>query len=309
MKAAVFNQYGRPQVLEVMDIEKPICKPHEILIKVMAAPVNSGDVRVRGLVVKGFMKIIMRLVLGLTKPRKPVLGSVFAGVVESTGSKVTKFTPGDRVFGSTGFQFGCHAEYICVRENSVVAKMPATVGYAEAAALPFGWQTAIHFLTRANIKDHKNAKVLVYGATGSVGVAALQLAKYYGATVTAAVSTRGIALAEALGADEIIVYDRQKLTNVQQKFDIVFDAVGKISNVERKLLLQKSGVFKTVGGLEIATERVEQLHLISKICNEGKCKPVIDKAYTLNEIVEAHRYVDTGRKKGNVVVIIGKEEM
>lgn len=301
MKAAVCTKYGPPEVLEIHELNRPIAGPDQVLVRVVASAVNSGDVRVRGLAVDGFLKIIMQVVLGFTRPRRPVLGTVFSGVVEEVGRNVSKFREGDKVFGMTGFKFGTHAEYVAVGQDSAVLAMPVNASFEEAAALVFGGQTAIHFLDKAGIAARTNAKVLVIGATGAVGVAAVQIARYYGAEVTAVCSERGAALAGSLGAVHVIDYEKEDLSGHAGRYDVVFDAVGKCSPAVCKKLLNPNGVYKTVSR-GYASETLGQLQLMKQLFESGHFKAVIDKVFTLDEIVAAHAYVDTGRKKGSVVL-------
>lgn len=304
MKAVICTKYGPPEVLQIQDVPKPTPKNNEILVRIIASAVNSGDVRVRGLAVQGFLKVIMRLVLGFTKPRKPILGVVFSGVVEAVGDKVSRFNVGDKVFGMTGFKFGTHAEYIAINQYSNVLVMPENATYEEAAAIVFGGHTAIYFLNKMKIAEKRNPIILIIGATGSVGTSAIQIAKYFGANITAVCSSSGKDFVESLGVEDIILYDREDFLNQPNQFDFVFDAVGKITKKQCRKLLRDGGVYKTVGGLETASESKEQLELSKLLFEEGLLKAVIDKTYTLIEIVEAHRYVDSGRKKGNVVLKI-----
>lgn len=304
MKSVICTKYGPPEVLQIQDVPKPTPKNNEILVRIIASAVNSGDVRVRGLAVQGFLKVIMRLVLGFTKPRKPILGVVFSGVVEAVGDKVSRFNVGDKVFGMTGFKFGTHAEYIAINQYSNVLVMPENATYEEAAAIVFGGHTAIYFLNKMKIAEKRNPIILIIGATGSVGTSAIQIAKYFGANITAVCSSSGKDFVESLGVEDIILYDREDFLNQPNQFDFVFDAVGKTTKKQCRKLLRDGGVYKTVGGLETASESKEQLELSKLLFEEGLLKAVIDKTYTLKEIVEAHRYVDSGRKKGNVVLKI-----
>lgn len=308
MKAAVCNRYGPPGVLQLQEVAKPVCKDNEIIVRIMATSVNTGDVRVRSLAVKGFLRIIMRLVLGFYKPRRPILGTVYAGMVEEVGEKVTQFKTGENVFGITGFRFGTYAEYISVNKKSIVTPMPAHASFEEAASLPFGWHTALYFLKKAGIQKREKPKVLIYGATGSVGVAAVQIAKYFDTVPTVVCSSKGKQLMENLGVYDIICYDRQDFTQTTQKFDIIFDAVGKIAKPVCKHMLTEGGCFVTVGGLDVAKEKIAHLQFIRQVFEEGKCRAVIDRVYPFSDIVAAHAYVDTGRKKGDVVVTIHKFE-
>ncbi|OWY22865.1 NAD(P)-dependent alcohol dehydrogenase [Sphingobacteriales bacterium UPWRP_1] len=304
MKAVICTKYGPPEVLILTQVEKPVPKDNEILVAIKATAVNSGDVRVRALAVEGFLKIVMRFVLGFTKPRKPILGTVFSGIVAQVGSKVQNFSAGDEVYGITGFRFGTYAEYIAVAEKSVITHKPANATFEEAAAILFGGQTAIYFLQKAKIAERVNPSVLIYGATGAVGTAAVQLAKYYHARVTAVCSSNGQDLANKLGADKVILYDKEDLSQIPEKFDIFFDAVGKAPQKQALNMLNKGGSYQTVGGLDVADDKIEQLQLLRTLFEQGSYQATIDRVFTLDEIVEAHRYVDTGRKKGNVVVKI-----
>ena len=306
MKAAICSKYGPPEVLRIEMVEKPVSKDNEILIKIIASAVNSGDVRVRGLVVKGFMKIVMRLVLGVFKPRKPILGTVFSGIVEQVGKNVTNFKIADEVYGITGFKFGTYAEYVSVSDKSVVVKKPFNATFEEAAAICFGGQTAYYFLKKGNISGKSKLKVLIYGGTGSVGTAAIQIAKYHNAEVTVVCSEQGKELVKQLGADKIIVYTKEDYTKTSEKFEIIFDAVGKISKKECAHLLNKGGIYKSVAGFDVASDEIEQLEFLRELFEKGKYKATIDRTYPIDEIIEAHRYVDTGRKKGNVVLRIAE---
>ncbi|UJP65101.1 NAD(P)-dependent alcohol dehydrogenase [Mongoliitalea daihaiensis] len=305
MKAALCTAYGGPEVLKIAQVPKPQPKSHEVLIAVKATAVNSGDVRVRGLVAEGIMKVFMRLAIGITKPRNPILGTVFAGEIEAIGAKVTKFKVGDQVFGMTGFKFGTHAEYLCISENGNLFAMPSNTSYEEAASLIFGGQTAIFFLEFLKKLPLTKPRVLILGATGSVGVAAVQVARYYGAEVTAVCSSDGLSLVKRLGLEYVITYDADGLQALGGKFDFILDAVGKYSKNTIKPYLAARGVFKTVGGFEYASESVDQLKLIKKLAEEQQLTPVIDKVFSLEAIADAHQYVDSGRKKGNVVVVMG----
>lgn len=308
MRAAICKAYGLPETVAVKHIPKPEIRPGDVLIKVMASTVNSGDVRIRGLKVDGWMKLVMRLVLGFSGPRKSVLGVTFAGVVDQVGAKVSRFKPGDRLFGLTGFNFGAHAEYLRIAEGATMIEMPVGAGFEAAAALPFGAHTAIHFLQTAGIEQLNQPRVMIYGATGSVGCAALQIAAHYGAIITAVCSSRASAALTPFPIDNIILYDKTDVTKTTEKFDIIFDAVGKLSKKECRSLLSPNGKFVTVGGLAVAREKTEQLVLVCELFEAGKYRPMIDKTFPLEEIVAAHQYVDTGRKIGNVVLKITQEQ-
>lgn len=302
MKAAICTSYGPPEVLKIMDVEKPVPKDDEVLVQIMSASVNSGDARIRGLRAPGILPLVMRILFGFTKPRNPVLGLMFSGIVKEIGKKVTSFKPGDPVFGSTGSKMGAHAEYAIVREDGVVTKKPEKASYEEAAALVFGGMTATFFLRKAGIESMQDPKVLIYGATGSVGTAAVEIAKHYGAHVTSVCSERGIDLAKSLGSDEIILYTQQDFRQLDAQFDIVFDAVGKTKKKDASRILKSKGKYLTVGGMDVAKERREQVEFLREIFDKGKIRANIDKIYRLEEIVVAHRYVDSERKKGNVVL-------
>ncbi|NCU05767.1 MAG: NAD(P)-dependent alcohol dehydrogenase [Chitinophagaceae bacterium] len=304
MKAVICTRYGPPDVLQIQEVAKPIPNDNQILVKIIASAVNSGDVRVRSLDVKGMMKFVMRLVLGISKPRKPILGTVFAGVVETVGNKVSKFKAGDKVFGMTGFNFGAHAEYTAVHQNSKVIEMPANASFEEAAAIVFGGHTAIYFLEKAKLADKANKKILIIGATGSVGTAAIQLAKHYHADITVVCSSEGKKLAGELGVTKLILYDKEDFTKQTEKFDIIFDAVGRSNRKQCKQLLNRNGIYKNVN--RYASETTQQLQLLKELFEKGAFKAIIDKTFQIDEIKEAHRYVDTGRKKGNVVLKIGE---
>jgi NADPH:quinone reductase-like Zn-dependent oxidoreductase len=303
MKAAICTSYGSHEVLQIQEILKPIPKDSEILVKIMASAVNSGDVRVRSLNVKGILKVIMRLVLGISKPRKPVLGTVFSGVVESIGSKVSKFKVGNKVFGMTGFSFGTHTEYIAVNQNNNMLEMPQNASFEDAASIVFGGQTALYYLSKSKIAYKKNAKVLILGATGSVGSAAVQIAKYYNAHVTAVCSADGEKMVSELGVTDVILYDKQDFAQHSGRFDIIFDAVGKYSKKQCRHLLNSSGVYVSVS-IGYASENIKQLQQLKEMFEKRVLKATIDKIYTLDEIVEAHEYVESGRKKGNVLLKI-----
>ena len=302
MKAAICTSYGPPEVLKIMDVERPVPKDDEVLVQIMSASVNSGDARIRGLRAPGILPLVMRMLFGFTKPRNPVLGLMFSGIVEEIGKKVTPFKPGDPVFGSTGSKMGAHAEYALVREDGVVTKKPEKATYEEAAALVFGGMTATFFLRKAGIESMQDPKVLIYGATGSVGTAAVEIAKHYGAHVTSVCSERGVDLAKSLGSDEIVLYTQQDFRQLDAQFDIVFDAVGKTKKKDASRILKSKGKYVTVGGMDVAKERREQVEFLRELFDKGKIRANIDKIYPLEEIVEAHRYVDSERKKGNVVL-------
>ncbi|ASV31000.1 NAD(P)-dependent alcohol dehydrogenase [Maribacter cobaltidurans] len=305
MKAIICQKYGPPEVLKIVTLPKPIPKDKEVLVKIMATAINSADVRIRGLKVKGIMKLVMRLVIGFNKPRKSILGTVFSGRIEAVGGKVTRFKVGDKVFGMTGLKFGTNAEYITINENKPVVTAPKNATFEESAAIIFGGQSAIYFLEKSGIAKKPNVKVLIYGATGSVGTAAVQIAQSHNADITAVSSTRGTALMEKLGVNKVLFYDQGEFEEHTPKYDIVFDAVGKASKKKCTSLLEKDGIFKTVEGMEVASESISQLEKLKELFETERYHAIIDKVFPMDQVVEAHRYVDQGRKKGNVVLRIG----
>ncbi|NQZ75843.1 MAG: NAD(P)-dependent alcohol dehydrogenase [Ekhidna sp.] len=304
MKAAVYTSYGSPSVLQVTEIEKPIPKANEVLVKIHAATVTAGDIRLRASDFPLIFWLPARIMFGLFKPKKKILGHEFGGVIEAVGDKVSKFTVGDEVFGTTTMlSNGSYAEYVCVPEvwkSGVVAKKPKNLSFVESAALPVGAMTALFLLKKAKINQSK--KVLIYGASGSVGSYAVQLAHHLGKSVTGVCSTSNIDMVISLGADEVIDYKKQDYTTSSQDFDIIFDAVGKTSKTVANKVLKKDGVFVSVKMM--TSERIEDLLEIKHMAEAGDLKPFIDKTYSLDQIVEAHTYVDSGRKRGNVAITI-----
>lgn len=326
MKAITCTKYGPPEVLEIVDIEKPSPKDNEILVKIYATSVTIADSRVRGFIVPSSYWLPSKFALGFFKPRQAILGSELSGVIEEVGKDVTKFNIGDEIFAFSGHKFGAYAEYKCIDENDCIAIKPKNLSFEQSAALSFGGIAALHFLKKGNVRKDEN--VLIYGASGSVGTYAVQLAKYFGARVIGVCSTKNLELVKSLGADSVIDYTKTDLASLNEKFDVVFDAVGK-SNISKtiklikpkgryihtvitpftkikiRLLLLKSDI-KLVGG--ISTPTVESINFISKLAEEGQIKPVIDQIYPFEQIIEAHKYVDLGHKKGNVVITVLKNE-
>ncbi|MCI0713566.1 MAG: NAD(P)-dependent alcohol dehydrogenase [Chloroflexi bacterium] len=325
MKAVVYRNYGSPNVLEVADVEKPVPGDNEVLIRVYASTVTTGDCNARGFVfVPPGFKLMARLMFGLRKPRKPILGVELAGEIEAVGKGVTHFKAGDQVFGIDGFRLGAYAEYKCMPEKAGLGIKPANLTYEEAAAVPNGALTALTFLRNMG-KIQRGQKVLINGASGSVGSAAVQLARYYEADVTGVCSTTNVELVKSLGADKVIDYTREDFTSKGETYDIIFDTVGKTSFSQCKNSLTEKGLYLAgAGGLRefgqmlrtaliggkkvkagVSSERKGDLVFLKTLLEEGKLKPVIDRCYPLEEIVEAHRYVDQGHKKGNVVITVG----
>lgn len=321
MKAIVYTKYGPPEVLELKEVETPVVRENDVLIRMHATTVNSGDWRLRKA-----DPVAARFFNGLTRPRKqPILGTSVSGEVEAVGDTVTLFKTGDKVFGSTGMRLGTYAEYVCLPEQEVLAIKPVNMTYEEAAAVPFGALNALHFLKKANIQSGQ--KVLIYGASGSLGTAAIQLARHFGADVTGVCSTANVSLVQSLGANTVIDYTHEDFTKKGKTYDVIFDTVGKspFSGSVRSLgehgyylravhlspapILQ--GVWtsmtsnkKVIGGM--ADETTENLTFLKELIEAGKFKATIDRTYPLEQIVDAHRYVEQGHKKGNVVITIGK---
>ena len=304
MKAMVCTKYGKPDVLQLQEVEKPIPKENEILIKIYATTVTSGDCRVRSFNSPLLLWLPLRIVLGLRKPRKSILGVELAGEVEDVGKNVTRFKKGDQLFAMTGMKFGGYAEYICLPEKGTIAVKPENVTYEEAASISFGGTTALHFFRKGTIQTGQ--KVLIYGASGAVGTAAVQLANYYGAEVTGVCSAKNSELVKSLGADRVIDYQNENFTEKQEKYDLIFDAVGKITKNQCKAALALNGRFVSVEGQGIAKVQTKDLLLLKKLMEEGQIKSVIDRCYSLEQIPEAHEYVETGRKVGNVAVVLQK---
>ena len=326
MKAIVYERYGPPDVLQLKEVKKPTPKDNEVLIRIHATTVTSGDCRVRSLHMPVGFGLIARLVLGVSRPRQSILGSELAGKVESVGKDVNKFKIGDEVFAFTGARLGCHAEYKCMPADGAVALRPANLSFDVAAAISSCGTTALDFLRRGKLQSGE--KIVINGASGGVGTAAVQLAKHFGADVTGVCSTANMQLVRSLGANHVIDYTKQDFTENGETYDIIVDTAGtvpfsrsKASLKDRgRLLLVLSGLpdilqmpwvsmtssKKVIAGP--AAGRAEDLRFLAELAEAGEFKPVIDRRYPLEQIAEAHRYVDTGRKKGNVIITLEHDD-
>jgi NADPH:quinone reductase-like Zn-dependent oxidoreductase len=289
--------------LRVAEVERPSPRKGEVCIRIVATSVTASDCIARRLAAPLRYRLLARLLLGVRAPRRPIFGMVLAGEIESIGRNVSSFQPGDQVFGLSQWRVGCYAEYVCWRADSLLAARPANLSYDEAASLPYGGLLALYLLRRASIVNGE--RVLVYGASGAIGTATVQLAKHFGAKVTGVCSTRNLTLVESLGAERVVDYTREDFTKGGERYNVILDAVGKRKSATAML---HAGNALAPGGRILSIDdkfprfRAEDLLLLKRLAESGALKPVIDRTYSLDEIVEAHRYVEEGHKRGNVIV-------
>ena len=322
MKAVVCTKWGSPDALEIKEVEKPTPQKKEILVKIYATTVFAGDCELRGLKFPLLLRLLMRLGFGFKGPRRKILGQELAGEIESIGKDVKLFKEGDQVFAHTGFGMGAYAEYICMPEEGPVAIKPATMTYEEAAAVAVGGLEALHYLRRGNIDSEQN--ILINGSGGSIGTFAIQLAKYFGAEVTSVDSTGKLDMLRSIGADQVIDYTAEDFTKNGKTYDVIFDVVGKSSFSHCKSSLKQGGRYLLANprlsqmfrgqrtskrsGKKLITGNIsyrpEDLLFLKELIEAGKIKTVVDRGYSMEQIVEAHRYVDSGDKKGSVVITV-----
>jgi len=304
MRAAVCTAYGPPEVLQIRTVPDPRPRNKEVCIRLVATSVTASDCIVRGLKLRGIYRLFMRAAFGIRAPRKGIIGMIAAGEIESVGREVTSFKPGDQVFGMDGFRAGTYAEKVCW-PSSALALRPANLTYEESAALPYGGLIASFFVRR--LKVRKGQRVLVYGASGAIGTSAVQLMRHLGAEVTGVCSTANLELVRSLGATSVIDYTKNDFTQSGRRYDVIFDAVGKRKSAKAML---NAGAALVPGGVSMSVDdafprtKKSDLLALKELAESGAFRPVIDRRYTLDEIVDAHRYVDLGHKKGNVVVTI-----
>lgn len=311
MKAIVCTRYGPPEVLNLQEVEKPAPSDNEVLIRIHTTTAHIGDAKIRsfkpglGPIKDFFFKPMMRLLIGFKGPRNNILGMDLAGEIVGLGKDVTLYKKGDQVFASAyqGFKFGAYAEYICLPEDGLLAPKPNNMTYEEIVPVSNGALTALLVLRKANIQEGQ--KVLIYGASGSMGTYSVQLSKYFGAEVTGVCSTGNLEMVRSLGADKVIDYTQENFNDRGEAYDVIFDSVAKITPSQRRISLKENGIYldalNSTNGLKLSNE---DLIFLKELCEAGKLKTVIDRQYPLEEMVEAHRYVDSGHKKGNVVITV-----
>jgi NADPH:quinone reductase-like Zn-dependent oxidoreductase len=305
VKAVVCTRYGPPEVLRVEELATPVPRKNQVRIRILATAVTSSDSYVRGLRLSPAYRLMARLALGWNAPRQPVLGMVLSGEVDSVGPDAKSFEVGERVFGFNRHRFGTYAQYVCWPEHGLLATRPANLSDEEAAAIPYGGLLALHFLRKAGVREGQS--VLVFGASGAVGTSAVQLARHFGAEVTGVCSTTNVGLVASLGATTVIDYTREDFTDGTARYDLIFDAVGKRKSAAA---LRRCRRVLAPGGACVSVDdgrpnlRREDLLLLGELATKGEIRPVIDRTYALDNIVEAHRYVDNGHKRGNVVVAV-----
>jgi len=307
MKAVVCTAWGPPEVLRVANVERPVPGNGQVCIRIVATSVTASDCIARRLAGPLRFRVVAHLVLGVRRPRRPIFGMVLAGEIESVGRNVRSFQPGDKVFGLSQWKAGCYAEYVCWPAGAMLAARPANLSYDEAVSLPYGGLLALYLLRRASIQNGE--RVLVYGASGAIGTATVQLAKHFGARVTGVCSTRNLALVESLGAERVVDYTREDFTTTGERYEVILDAVGKRKSASAML---RAGNVLAPGGRVLSIDdkfprlRGEDLLVLKRLAESGELKPVIDRTYSLEDIVEAHRYVEEGHKRGNVVVRVAQ---
>jgi NADPH:quinone reductase-like Zn-dependent oxidoreductase len=305
VRAAVCTRYGPPEVLRVGELATPVPRKNEVRIRIGATAVTSSDTYVRGLRLSPGYRILARLALGWNGPRQPVLGMVLSGVVDAVGAGVTSFEVGDRVFGFNKSSFGTYAQYVCWPEDGLLAMRPANLTDDEAAAIPYGGLLALHFLRKAGIRARQ--RVLVFGASGAVGTSAVQLARHLGAEVTGVCSTTNVKLVKSLGATRVVDYTVENFVDGAERYDLILDAVGKRKSA---VALRRCRQVIAPGGACISVDdgkpelRREDLVLLGELASRGEIRPVIDRIYALDDIVEAHSYVDIGHKRGNLIISV-----
>lgn len=309
MKAVICTKYGRPEVLQLKEVEKPVPKDNEMLVEVRSTAVTRSDLFIRGTKMPLYFTIMIRLFLGILKPRRPIIGLVFAGIVRSVGSQITRFVPGDEVYGMTGFKLGAYAQFMCVKETDsttgCVSFKPKNITFEESTYAVYGGSLAHQFMEAGNIT--KDQHILIYGASGTTGTFAVQYGKYLGSRVTGVCSSRHADFVKSLGADDVLDYTTTDTLEENAKFDFMLDAVGKAKTSKLKLAckkaLTKEGKYATIDDSALLLS-AKRLDLITKLVEEGHIKPILDKTFPLEEMVEAHLYVEQGHKRGGVAITV-----